>query len=191
MSSDNAVPKFSLVPELQAFASEQAGRPIYKDVEIVEIYVPGDKHSVVSSLVTDEHRTRWPEQYRRFKAETLDRDQIVGTRLSEAPGIASPAQIKDLEYFNVWTVEALASLTDNAKQAIGPGSAALVAKAKAYLDNAKDNAAALAAAAQAERAAQENAELKAQLADLARQLAEMRAAPETAPEPTSRRRAAA
>jgi hypothetical protein len=174
MSKDNARPVFKLEPEYQSFASKEAARPIYVDVEKVEIYIPGDKHTVVSSLVTDEHRERWPEEYRRFKAGCLERDQIVGTRLDVTPGIVHPAMAKELEHFHVYTVEALASLSDTAKQAIGPGALEAVKKAQLYLETAKDNAAALAAIEDKERIAAENQALKDQIAELARQIEELR-----------------
>ena len=148
------------------FASEQAGRDIFEDREHVKIVIAGDKHSEVVREATDGDRERFSEVYRRFRDKATEREQIVGTILDAAPFL-SPAQRKEMEAMNIFTVEQLAALSDTAKQKVGMGVNELVAKATAFLKVAADTSHATALAAQVERQDAEIAALKEQIKDLA------------------------
>jgi len=128
-------------PKLNQVESDKANRPIYEDLEYIRIMVPGDKSSVVERPMRvganpkmDNHR--FAQEYAAFKQGNADK--LFGTPLDEWNGI-SRSQAKELEYFNVKTVEQLADMADSAAQKFA-GIMPIRAKAKAYIDDANDGA---------------------------------------------------
>lgn len=178
--------EFYLEKERLGFESERQGRDVHEMREKIRIVIAGDKHTEANRLATDEDRERFHEVYARFKRGEEARKQIVGTHISAAPFL-NAALVADLEYLNIYTVEALADLSDVAKGRLGMGAAELVAKAKAFLSVAKDSAEATRLAAENERQQAENAELKRQIKELADRLATVeKGAPLAPPSSTPR-----
>lgn len=130
----SAFPRFYLEPELQGFESEKAGRPVYKDVEYVEIHIPGDSKSTWGGRVKDEHRMRWPAQYEAFKKG--QEPVHDGYPLKEWPPM-TPAMVANLASLNVHTVEQLAAVQDGALMNLGTGGRQIRDKARAWLEQAK------------------------------------------------------
>lgn len=131
---DHTIPRFYMRPVEQAHKSAQAGRPIYEDVEFVEIIIPGNRGAVHDTMVREEHRQRWPQHYAAFKAGQ-DAPQ-EGTPLEEWPAI-SRSQVEELRYFHIRTVEQLAGLGDDAlSRAIPMGGYPLREKAQRFLEHA-------------------------------------------------------
>lgn len=162
---DNLIVEFKLEAKENGFLSAQQGSPVYEDVEMVTIIVPGDKHTEIVEAVNDTHRQRWAQQYALFK-QGLEQAE-TGTPVAQWPPL-TPALVKMLQSVNVRTVEQLAGLSDAALPSIGLGGRKLRDQAIAWLKNAADGrplAEALAAKEQLENrlAAQsaEMAELKA------------------------------
>lgn len=132
--------------------SKEMGRPIYDDMEVVEVRFAGDRNKIsvfpahaVCGQVEDEHgdyRTmtyaeRWPEQYKRFKAKQT---QIAeGTPVDELPFL-SLAKRSELKALSIYTAEALAALDGNSLKTLGPGGRDLKNQAQAYLDRAAGTA---------------------------------------------------
>lgn len=90
--------------------SAKEGRPIYKLRDFVMIMVPGDKDSIVHRLASQIDIDRFPTQYQRYKNKQEQRFGS-GTPL-KAVTFLSAAQTKELEFFNVYTVEQLAAIPD-------------------------------------------------------------------------------
>lgn len=93
-------------------ASAEAGRPIFKSVEMCEIRY-GDRNHVVIERVSKmdpDPRVRFPQQYAKFKAG--DQVQVTGTLLREW-GRMDRSTAKGYEAISIYTVEQLASLTDD------------------------------------------------------------------------------
>lgn len=86
------------------------GRPIYKDVEYIDIKVPGDRSTSVCRPASDADRQRFPEHYAAFKTRT-EVDVDMGTALQEWPMI-SRSMAEELAFFHVKTVEQLARMSD-------------------------------------------------------------------------------
>jgi hypothetical protein len=143
--------------------SETEGRPIFEDREHVQIIPIGDTKTVIVHEVTQQDKDRFPDEYAQFKKGETNRP--TGTPLKEWP-IMRPSQIKMLEYLNIFTVEQLAEIDDQAIQRIGMGGRELVTAAKAYLLKAKDTGGVQALAA-------ENDRMKSQIAQLTDQMAKM------------------
>lgn len=124
------------------FKSREAGRPIFEDQEFVTIVIPGLRTVMLDERVSDEHRTRWPEQYAAFKAGR--EAPLEGTPLREWPvGAMTASKADELAYFHIRTVEQLAALGDDKLQNLGMGSRELRERARVWLDVAKNGGAAL------------------------------------------------
>lgn len=124
---DGCYPRF----HMEAEEIEVDGQKVYRDVEMVEIFMPGNPTTKPDMLVTDEFRKRWPAQYKAFK-DNLEMP-LDGVPLEEW-NILSPAQLRTLKSFEFRTIEDVASMTENAVQRVGLGARQLKLKAIAYLD---------------------------------------------------------
>jgi hypothetical protein len=137
--------------------SEREGRPVFDNVEMAHILVPGDRLTEVHRIVTDEVRRRWPEHYTMFK-QGLEAP-VTGTPLSEWGGI-SKGHIEELRYSKVYTVEELAGLSDaQLTKSVSMGGIPLRDAAKRFLAN-------LEGAAPMEKLAAENVQKDARISEL-------------------------
>lgn len=102
--------QFHLFPIKDAKRSAEEGRPIYEQREFVKIFVPGDKDNVVDREVEDADRRRFAREYDAWKRGL--EAPTVGTPLSQWPAV-DRAQVAELEFFHVRTVEELAGLADS------------------------------------------------------------------------------
>ena len=158
-----SVPVFKTVPiELKGRSLEE-GRAIFEDREIVEIHVPGDMKSVVAHKVSQQHKDRWPAQYRAFK-EGLEAP-LEGYPLTEYSALTA-SKVAELRHLKIKTVEQLAELTDTAISRLGMGGREMVKKAKAFLEVSTDAAAAQKYVVENERLSNEIDLLKEQIAEL-------------------------
>lgn len=162
---------FDLHPQKDEAKSESEGRPVYRDVEYIQIQVPGDKGNVVHRPVTPEDRQRFARQYEHWK--TGIGEVQTGTPLAEW-SVISRSEVLELAYFNVRTVEQLASLTDANAQNIG-ALRVWRDKAKSFLEAAKGNAPLVQMQAELTKRDNDNATLKHQLEEQAKELAELKA----------------
>lgn len=177
MQNDNSliVPFFKEMAVPQDAASKEAGRPIFKSVEVVEVRIAGDRnyaptfpaHSVWRTVDGEEitYAKRFADAYARF-AE--GREQVAdGTPLSELPFLTEGKRAT-LRSLKVYTAEALASLDGKKLAALGPDAREMKNSATAYLDSASGSADTVALAAEVEA--------------LRAQIAEMQAAPVDEPD---------
>jgi hypothetical protein len=133
--------EFYLHPREDKERTIAEGRPIYVEKEYVRIMVPGDKSSIIERPVRlgdlpnmDNHK--FGTEYATFKRGA--EQGLIGTPLAEWP-LMSRSQVKELEYFNVRTVEQLAGMADSNVQNF-VGVANLRDQAKRFLDQAKEGA---------------------------------------------------
>ena len=133
---------------MEAVKDEEAtlkeGRPIFRDVEYIQIIPAGDKNTVVVRPVklTDDGNTppdnvRWPGQYAAFKNQ--QKQVTEGTPIEQWP-ILTKAQAMSFKAMNVHTVEMLAAVSDSNLQNLGMGARELRQKAIAYIEHAKSSA---------------------------------------------------
>ena len=160
------VVSFTTVPTLNKMASIKAGAPKYVDQDMITILVPGEAGKLVSAHgpVTDFYQWRFPNEYKAFK----DGQAAVETGTSLHMWLEmTPAMIKELEFYNIRTVEQIANLSDSSSGVLR-SFYALKAKAKQFLldvnDKAKTSVLQMQIDAQAEQHANEMAEMKAQMA---------------------------
>ena len=155
----------------QPFESQLQGRPIYSDVDYIQIFTPGNQLNIIDTPVRSEHQARFPQQwavYQNGKGTGME----MGTPVNQWPFL-SAAQAEEFRAVKFFTVEQLANASDLQLQSLGMmgGMNPLVIRerAKAFLGQA-------AASAPAEAQAQENAELKERLAAMEKQVQAMLAA---------------
>lgn len=104
--------RFFMAPVIDVEASNKANRAVYRDAEMIEIMMPGEKNNIIRDEVWDQHRMRFPAKYAAFKA---GKSQHIGSPLKVLPFLTE-ARIKELEYFEIHTVEQLAGMADTVKQ---------------------------------------------------------------------------
>lgn len=130
--------RFVMRPVLQRAESRSAGRPIYAEMEFVEIMVPGDKHTIVTRRVREIDARRFSRQYAAFKAGKAD--QQAGTPLVSLP-FMSAAKAEEYKFFHITTAEQLAATADGSSAANSiMGFQGDKQKANAYLQMAAGNA---------------------------------------------------
>jgi len=163
MASDDTglIVKFDTESVLDKGATFEAGHPVYTDMEFITIIPPGKagRNLVTRSPVTEYYRWRFATDYGNWKRGRTAVQS--GTPLSVWPAVG-PAQIKELEHLNVFTVEQFVSLPDNNSSAIR-GFQGLKAKAKAFLENAEKASANGALHAELAKRDEQIAALQAQL----------------------------
>ena len=154
-------------------ATAEAGRPIFRDMEMVRIQIPGDIKSEPVQKVKELHKRRWPKQYEAFKqnAEITG----IGTPLKEW-GRLPQSRVEELKYFKVHTVEDLAGVPDGLLQNLGMGARELRTEAQAYLELQKDASVAQKYAVKAQQQDDQIEMLQQQIADIQRISDEARAA---------------
>lgn len=155
--------RFYVKPVQDQRASNEQGKPVFKDVEIIEIRVPGQKSFVAHPVNTNDIK-RFPRHWEAYKSRTGDTEYLEGTPLKEWP-LVTRSQAEELSFANVKTVEQLAAMPDsNASSFMGMNM--LRAKAKEWLENAAEFKKAAELKAQLSKRDEEIETLKAQMADL-------------------------
>jgi hypothetical protein len=139
-------------------ASEEAGRPIFKEMPFIRIQTPGDNLCIPVRPIMEMDKQRFPEHWRKFLAR--EDQTVIGTPLSEWGGVTR-SQIEEMKFFNIYTVEQLAALADSNTQNMR-GLQTLKQKAGTYLEASDKNATTSALTT----ARTEIDELKAQMAEL-------------------------
>lgn len=96
-------------------ASEKEGRPIFKEIPTISVQWPGGDETC--RRIEDRDKEEFPEKYAAFIAGR--EAPIEGTALTQWPIITRSAA-EELKYFKIYTVEQLATITDEVKRKIGP-----------------------------------------------------------------------
>lgn len=125
--------RFFMKPRLNADKSAAANRPIYEDAVYVEIMMPGEKNNIVMRPAWEQDFQRFAKHYEQFKAGVTE--QLVGTPIKLAPFL-SEAQVEELAWFKIKTIEQLAELNDGINFM---GANDLRQKARRYLEGQTSN----------------------------------------------------
>lgn len=96
-------------PILQTKLSEEAGRPIYKDVDHVRVMIPGDKLNIIDRIASTDDQQRFAAHWEKYKSGKGD--EIIGTRLEVVPWMTR-GKVEEYKFFNIHTVEQLAHAAD-------------------------------------------------------------------------------
>src|SRR5687767_106182 len=95
--------QFNLEPHQNQEKTAKEGRPIFEEREYIMIMVPGDKDSIVHRPAMESDKQRFWDRYDRWKRKIGD-ERGSGTPLKMVPWLNS-SQVKELEYFNCYTLE--------------------------------------------------------------------------------------
>jgi hypothetical protein len=149
-----------------------AGRPIYDDVEVVDIRRAGSRDFSThpstefarwvidprtGGQIKETYAERFRHQYQQYKAQA--QQTLTGTPLDVAPFL-SEARRAEMRALNVLTVEQLAHVDGQELKNLGPGGRDLKNQAMEYIEQSKTNAPTmqLAAELEAERARRQTLE---------------------------------
>jgi hypothetical protein len=149
----------------QEDASNEAGRPIFKEFDFVRIMIPGDNLTEIDTYAQESHKQRFPRQWAHYQNQTAGHEDVVGTPLDQWPQITR-SQAEELRGLKFYTVEAIADCSDQQLQRIGmvagmsPHNFRL--KAKAFLNLANDSAEVAQREAELQALRQENDKIKAE-----------------------------
>ena len=124
-------------PQQNAEKSKKAGRPIFDEVEMIEVRIPGQV-DFVQRPVTEEEKQRFPAQYVAFK-KNQDQTAASGTPLAQWP-LLTKSQVEESKYLGAHTVEQLAEVSDASLQKFGPGWKTIREQARDWLKKAADGA---------------------------------------------------
>lgn len=147
--------RFNKIPKEDSQKSAVEGRPVFTEVDYITIAVPGDKTSEVCRPATPDDKARFRTAWERYVAG--QGEVMVGTPLREWPGVTR-AQVEELAYFKVYTVEQLAEVSDGNLRSMGP-LLALRQRARDFLERVRS-------AAPVEKMRQELEERDKKIADL-------------------------
>jgi len=99
--------------------SIDAGRPIYKDFDFVQICVAGDTLTEIDTYALANHKQRFPIQWANYmNRQGANDEEVVGTPLTEWP-LISKSQAEELRGIKFQTVESIANASDQQLQRIG------------------------------------------------------------------------
>lgn len=167
----------------QPYASAEAGRPIYLDVDFVQIFTPGNQLNIVDTPVRIEHKQRFAQQWAQYQSGK-GTGMEMGTPVNQWTFL-SAAQAEEFRGLKFFTVEQIANASDGQLQSLGMvggmSPMSVRARAQAFLGQAAQGA-------PAEKQAQENAELKAKLEAMEKQIQAMIGAGMEAPKEKRKRR---
>ena len=149
----------------QDIASDEAGRPIFKEFDFVRIMIPGDNLTEIDTYAQESHKQRFPRQWAHYQNQVANHQDIIGTPIDQWPQV-SRSQADELRGLKFHTVESIADCSDQQLQRIGmvagmsPHNFRL--KAKAFLNLANDSAEGAHREAELAQVKEENAKIKAE-----------------------------
>jgi len=154
----------------QAFESEKAGMPKYKDIPFIRIRTPGVTGNTIerpvkmqSDGVAPSDPQRFPRQWDAFQNQ---REQAHDGLPVEQWAVLTKSQVLELKASRLFTVEQVAGLPDSSLNLLGLNGRRLRDMAKALLDQGEKNAAVSAITAENERLKADVEMMKHQIAEL-------------------------
>ena len=124
--------KFFYKSKADNAATATEGRPMFKEVEYVEIRVAGSRDAQACRPATFDDKNRFPRHYEAFQRRI--EMPTEGTPLAEWPQIGR-SQIEELGFLNCKTVEQLRDMSDTNVGQMRGGNM-LKQQAKAWLESA-------------------------------------------------------
>ena len=149
----------------QDLASDEAGRPIFKEFDFIRIMIPGDNLTEIDTYAQESHKQRFPRQWAHYQNQVSNHQDIIGTPLDQWPQVTR-SQAEELRGLKFHTVESIADCSDQQLQRIGmvagmsPHNFRL--KAKAFLNLATDSAEVAQREAELQALKEENAKIKSE-----------------------------
>lgn len=155
--------KFDIRSRPDPAATAAQGRPMFKDVEYIDIRVPGKKDSICRPATLAD-KDRFPAHYQAFKNRVSTEDVVEGTLLVEWP-VISRSMADAFAFANIKTVEQLAGTADTQIQQF-MGGMGLRRKAQEWLEGAAEGKAKAELQAELKQRDEQIAAMQVQLAEL-------------------------
>jgi hypothetical protein len=149
----------------QDIASDEAGRPIFKEFDFVKIMIPGDNLTEIDTYAQNSHKQRFPRQWAHYQNQMGSHEDVIGTPIDQWPQVTR-SQADELRGLKFHTVESIADCSDQQLQRIGmvagmsPHNFRL--KAKAFLNLANNSAEVAQREAEMQALRAENDKIKAE-----------------------------
>ena len=136
--------RFYKRPVQQEAETALENRPIYKEFDFIHICVAGDTLTEIDTYVLNSHKVRFPIQWANYQNRTGANDeQVIGTPVAEWP-LVSKSQAEELRAMKFYTVESIASASDQQLQRMGMAAGmspyAFRDKAKSFITLAQNSA---------------------------------------------------
>ena len=163
MNKGLAIAKFYTHTVQDVGLSNSRGRWVGRDVEMVRVIIPGDKHNIVERRIKPSDKIQYAKEYEAFRK--MEDHVPDGTLLQTWP-MLSRAQVEDMRYMNIFTVEQIAGLPDDKLSALGLGGRMWRNHAKAFLEASRTGAVPAQMVAENERLRSSVEMLTKQLQDL-------------------------
>ena len=155
--------QFENRPELNNFKSEQQGHPVHDDITFITVIFPGDNTKKVVRPVTDGDKERYPQAWNRFANQ---QEQVpTGWRLEDW-SILTRSEVENFKALKIYTVEAMAAISDGVLSTMGHGARSIRDKAISSLASAKDESVITKLLSENESMMLEISRLNAQMAEL-------------------------
>src|SRR5512147_2882492 len=103
--------RFYVRPVENSFETQAQGKPVFTDVDYVEIFVPGDNNTIIDQPVREDHKKRFPIQWAHFQNQHAKDTREIGTPLTEWTQITR-SQAEELRALKFYTVESVANASD-------------------------------------------------------------------------------
>lgn len=124
------------------YKSDMEGRPIFDDVVLTRIRIPGDATTEICRPLLEEDKRRFPLQWAHFINKQGQSEAVTGTPIAELPGI-SKAVVENLRALKFYTVEQVAQASDaavsNLQMTVGMAPLAFRERCQRYLAAANQN----------------------------------------------------
>lgn len=168
---------------LQTFLSEQEGRPIYHDVVMTRIRVPGNDTLVIDRPMEEGDKLRFPRHWAFYESKAKD-SAHPGTQISEMPGVTK-ATAENLRVRGFYTVEQFAAASDQVLSSLGMNAGvsptAFRDQCKRFLGAAADMAPTVRLEAELKQRDAAIAAMQAQLDQMAKMMADRQLAASDTP----------
>jgi hypothetical protein len=125
--------KFFTKARQDSTKSAEQGRPVFKELEYIDIQIPGQRGGGIKRPATFKDKQRFPKHYAAYK-QRIELPQ-EGTPLAEWP-VISRSMAEELAFHGVKTVEHMADMSDNIASTF-MGGMSFKAKANDWLARAK------------------------------------------------------
>lgn len=154
--------QFRTEPKKAQAKSREKGRPVYEDIDVIEIRNPADQFTVIVRAATEQDKRTYRKAWTAYSNEKKA-DKVEGTLLREWRGITR-AQAQEAAYFKILTVEQLAEADEETVADLGIEWYELKKDAELYLRDTQDSA-------ERTAIADENQKLRKQLEEMQKALA--------------------
>jgi hypothetical protein len=131
-AKDACRPIFYVEPVLDEAKTQEAGHPVFSEVEFVKIIIPGSRNERPIFRVNENHKKRWPEQYKAFKDGVEYKGD--GMPLIEWPQLTK-TMVVTLNAIGIESVEELAEANEEGLRKLGGMYLDMKYKAQDFLKN--------------------------------------------------------